>query len=205
MEKKKSTKLPLIIFLYEGETEKEFYDLIFKAKLPKGARMYFIHLQGFINTNSKGVRHTLNKFLWSHKNLDENHLHVFIAYDREGPIGTDLPIDVGLLRSDFQDEQRIKSIDEIIATQDLESWLFLDIDGIYSFLKTQKSKRAPHKYKSHQSFNNRDLSALFYQHDKHYRKGEGVASFISKLDLEKIYNSCNELSGGIELIISKCK
>jgi hypothetical protein len=116
-----------------------------------------------------------------------------------------LPINIELLRNDFADEPRIKSINEIIATQDLESWLFLDIEGIYSFLKTQKSKRAPHKYKSHQSFNNRDLSALFKQNEQHYQKGKRVMGFISKLDLEKIYMTCNELRDGIELLISKCK
>ena len=203
MAKKKSIR-PKILFLYEGDTEWEFYDMIFRSKLPQGSRLHTIHLQGFIKTNNKGVAHELFKYLWSHKYLDEDCIHVFIAYDREGPIGTELRIDIDLLRKDFLDEPRIKSINEMIATQDLESWLFLDIDGIYSFLKTQKSKRVPDKYKSHQSFNNTHLKQLFNQNDKHYKKGERVAGFISKLDLEKIYNNCAELREGVELMISKC-
>jgi hypothetical protein len=204
MAKTNNTKRPQIIFLYEGDTEREFYDLIFKTKLPKGTRMHFVHLQGFIKTHNKGVRHELDKFLWNHKYLGEQYIHVFIAYDREGPVETELRIYVDLLRRDFQDQPRIKSINEIIATQDLESWLFLDIDGIYTYLRTKKSLRVPHKYKNHQSFTNRDLSALFYQHGKDYQKGINASEFIAHLDLEKIYKNCPELQEGIKLLISKC-
>jgi hypothetical protein len=204
MAKKKSTKRPKIIFMYEGDTEEEFYDLIFKAKLPKGSRLHFIHLCGFIKTNNKGVAHELYKYLINSNYLDEDCIHVFIAYDREGPVGTELNVNIELLRKSFSDEKRVKSINQIVATQDLESWLFLDIDGIYSFLRTKKSDRASHKYKSHQSFNNKHLSQLFQQNEKHYQKGEKVAGFITKLNLEKIYSNCSELKDGIELLISKC-
>jgi hypothetical protein len=65
--------------------------------------------------------------------------------------------------------------------------------------------RVPHKYKNHQSFNNKHLSALFYQHGKEYQKGVNAAEFIAHLNLEKIYNNCTELQEGIKLLVAKCK
>ena len=202
MSKKYSSKPPKILFLYEGDTEWEFYRLILKAKIPKGTAIHKVNLHGHLRRHNRGVANILTDYL--HKHPDEESIHVFIAYDREGPAGTELSINIELLRRDFVQEG-ITSIDEIVATQDLESWLFLDIDSIYSFLRTKKSLRAAHKYKNHQSFNNKDLAALFYQHGKEYQKGVNAAEFIAQLDLEKIYKACHELREGIELLLSKCK
>jgi len=82
---------------------------------------------------------------------------------------------------------RISSINEIVATQDLESWFFYDLEGIYSYLQVPKAKRNLSAYNNIEATNNRILSELFHRFDKHYQKGKRVEGFLKKLDFKKIY------------------
>ena len=72
------------------------------------------------------------------------------------------------------------------AVQDIESWFFHDIDGIYSFLNFPKSRRTIRKFRPVEKLNHLDLSKLFKQINKEYRKGYASENFINKLNIETI-------------------
>ncbi len=193
----------IILFLYEGETDKEFYNKIFLLKLSgKGIRMHKMNLKGGIN--NKNVADEIYGFQIAPSNKNKNEIHVFIGYDRERRRReTPLRINIELLNKDFVNvkNSNIKSINQIIATQDLESWLFIDIEGIYKFLIVPKANRNIKKYANIENFNNKDLSKLFRQFGAQYQKGKRVEKFIDKLDLTKIYTNCPDLRKGIKSMI----
>ncbi|MFZ4797432.1 MAG: DUF4276 family protein [Bacteroidia bacterium] len=132
-----------------------------------------------------------------------NKIHVFIAFDREGPKETETSLDLTELKKIFnRKNSRILSINEIIATQDLESWFFHDLEGIYSFLNVPSVKRNLSAYNNIEATNNRILSDLFHRNKKHYQKGKRASGFIESLDLDKIHKNCEELKNAIEFIQS---
>lgn len=188
-----------ILFLYEGETEKEFYKAIFEKYIaPRSIRINYGNLRGVYDLNNK-VESKIKAYLDNKDPKDYKNINVFIAYDREGDRNTDTLLNTDELEKNFIfDGSRVKSINEIVATQDLESWLFNDLDGIYTFLKVPKSKRNLKAYPNCEMVTNRTLSTLFHKYKKHYQKGKRVANFINSLDLEKIYNSVPDLKNGIE-------
>ena len=182
-----------VLFLYEGATEIEFYSKIFKKYLPRRKIMIdHSNLGGVHNLNQK-VKRKILRYLAKKK--EANSIHVIIAHDREGRRYKKSALNLELLLSDeeIMITGRVTNIREIIATQDIESWFFKDIEGIYRFLKVPKSKRS-NKYKNSEAWNNRDLSKLFHRFNRHYQKGSRVEGFVSKLDLEKIYNKTPELT-----------
>lgn len=118
-----------------------------------------------------------------------------MAYDREGDRSQESSLDKTSLIKEFVKcrNARVSSINEIIATQDLESWLFNDLEGIYKFLKVPKSKRKLNAYPNTESVNNRDLSTLFHRYNNHYQKGSRVEGFLKSLDMDLIYASIEEI------------
>ncbi|WP_272149144.1 DUF4276 family protein [Tenacibaculum aiptasiae] len=187
-----------ILFLYEGETEKEFYKKIFDIFIePRSIRINYGNLKGVYDLNNK-VESKIKAYLDNKNPKEFNNINVFIAYDREGDRNTDTLLNLKELKNTFiYEKSRIKSIHEIVATQDLESWLFNDLDNIYSFLKIPNSKRNLKAYPNCEMVNNRTLSSLFHKNKKHYQKGKSVSNFINSLDLVKIYNSVPDLRNGI--------
>ncbi|GAB3170442.1 DUF4276 family protein [Telluribacter humicola] len=185
-----------ILFLYEGETEGEFYPPILRDKRgdlrDKGVKIKMKCLGGNFNLNAK-VGDAISSFLSNHKNC---YLFVFVALDREGGRDVEPNISPDLIKSKFG--KYLKSIDLIIATQDIESWFFSDIDNIYKFLKAPISKRNPNKYANFENFNNRHLSLLFKQFGKCYQKGRRVEGLINNFDLNKICAKCRDLDEGIK-------
>lgn len=99
--------------------------------------------------------------------------------------------------------KQVLSVNKIIATQDIESWFFYDLESICRYLGIRKSKSISRKYSPPESCNNKDLQRLFDKHGKEYRKGKRAENFISKLDLQKIVSNCDELNSGIKFIKSK--
>lgn len=95
------------------------------------------------------------------------------------------------------------SVNLIKATQQIESWFFYDIEGIYIYLKVPKSQRKRNAYQPPERFGYRDLQRLFEKYGKTYMKGKRAESFINKLDIEKIVCNCKELREGIQLIQSQ--
>ncbi|MFH0759843.1 MAG: DUF4276 family protein [Bacteroidota bacterium] len=189
------------MLLFEGDTEGEFYRRIIAEKVPeRKIRIAFDNLKGIsTNINNKVIakitKHIANNPL-------ENQVHVFLGIDREGGRECESPMDIEYIQAKLgQDLSRIYSINEIIATQDIESWFFIDIDNIFRFLRVPKSKRNPSRYTNHEGLNNRDLSKLFRQHKKVYSKGNKVEGLLDSLDLNKIYNGSQDLTDGIQRMV----
>ena len=192
-----------ILFLYEGDTEGGFYDRLFELlELNRQVQIKKKCINGVYSINNK-VRKAVESYLENDKNAHVKFLNVFVAYDREKPREEiDGRIDEELIAKAVGDK-RLKTIHEIIATQMLESWFFIDIDGIYSYLDMPKSKREPHKYKDHEKFRHEDLNDLFRKKDKNskYFKGDGCVDLIKALDLMKILDNCDDLKTGMNKIL----
>lgn len=188
-----------ILFLYEGDTENEFYTIIFRDHITeRKIRISKSNLSGLNNINKK-VKRKLHGYLAEKKTRKK--IHVIVAYDREGPRHLPTRFNISLLRKEFvSPSSRIITINEIVATQDLESWLFHDIDGIYTHLRTKNTKRNPSKYRNVEKFNNSHLSQLFHQVNKHYQKGKRVEGFLTSLDFEKIIAKTEPLQSLISII-----
>jgi len=195
-----------VLFLYEGETEGEFYPLIFRNYLDLRAckiRLSSQCLKGNFNINLK-VLNAIDNYLSYIKNKGETRtLYVYVALDRDKRAEFMAPIDVELIKRKIK-SNLVKSVETIVATQDFESWLFIDIENIFKFLKAPVAERNGDKYRNHESFNNRDLSKLFKQHNKEYKKGRKVEGLLNALDLNKIYNKCEDLKNGIKAIKKLC-
>lgn len=194
-----------LLFLYEGDTEAEFYKLIFNKYIPeRKIRRNYGNLKGVYSLNDK-VSSKIESYLLNDSFKTCNDIHVFIAYDREGPRTTETLLDIESLRKKYiSKKSRISTINEIVATQDLESWFFHDLEGIYKYLRTPKSKRNLKAYNNTEATNNRILSCLFHNYNKHYQKGKKVHGFIEQLDIEKIYNNVQELKDAVSFINTLC-
>ena len=97
----------------------------------------------------------------------------------------------------------VLSIDLMTATQQIESWFFYDIEGIFKYLEVPKSQRNARTYGTPEKFNYKDLQRLFERYGKTYAKGRRAANVINSLDNDKIVRSCKELREGIQLIQSQ--
>jgi len=183
-----------ILFLYEGETEGEFYKFFFDQFPSRKIRIYKSNLKGVYSLNNK-VSSKIKSYLASKKFEDCIQIHVFVAFDREGSRDNPCALDVGSLEHQFVgcNGARVVSINPIIATQDLESWFFHDLKGIYKFLGTPKSKANLKAYRNPDATNNRILSDLFHRFGKHYQKGRRVEGFLKSLDLKYIIDTVPEL------------
>ena len=191
-----------ILFLHEGYTERDFYNKVFDVYLPKRKiRIHKHNLKGIYNLNKK-VKAKISGILEDRSHKEEKEFHVFVALDREGKREEESPLDLEGVRKEFiRKKSRIKSINEIVATQDLESWFFHDIDGIYNFLKVPVNQRVL-KVHNVEKFNNRNLQQLFRKHGQTYQKrGKNVEGFIEELNLEKIYSNAFDLQKGIERML----
>lgn len=181
-----------ILFIYEGDTEFEFYKKIFEKYIPiRKIKFEYYNLNGIYSIDNKVYKRILY-VLTEKKEIEK--LSVFVAYDRDGPRTKNSRFNLNKIRTSekIKNEKRLLQITEIIATRDIESWFMKDIDGIYKFLKVPKSKRSK-KYKYTESYNNKELSRLFHQNGKHYQKGSRVEGFIDHLDIDKIYKATPEL------------
>jgi len=194
-----------LLFLYEGETEAEFYQKIFDEYVPpRKLRRNYGNLKGVYSLNDK-VKSKIESYLQNETFASCTNIHVFIAYDREGPRGTETSLDIEYFKKKYLNKgSRIITINEIIATQDLESWFFYDLEGIYKYLKVPKSQRNLSAFNNIEATNNRILSDLFHRYDKHYQKGKRVQGFINQLNIQKIYNNVQELKDSITFINNLC-
>lgn len=190
-----------ILLLYEGDTEEEFYKSIIAIKIPKRRiRITYDNLKGITTNINRKVLGKIYKHLSNNEN--ENKINVFIAIDREGDRTNESPLNIPkLIETISKETNRVTEVIEIIATQDLESWFLFDIEGIYTFLKVPTGKRHPNKYSNTESFHNKNLSNLFRSHNKVYMKGKRVAGLIDNLDINKIYDECQDLREGIEKML----
>ncbi|MFH1653032.1 MAG: DUF4276 family protein [Pseudomonadota bacterium] len=186
------------LIMVEGDTEILFYrrskEVFFNSKASK-----IINLKGNWNINKKILNRT-EAFARDHK---DTLFSIVICIDKESRFGL-APIDMQYIKEELSCYDNINK-DEILlfeAVQDIESWFFHDIDGIYEFLRISKAKRKPEKYIPVEKLNNRDLSRLYKQADKDYRKGDASKHFVDSLNLKKIRSKavtfdefCNFMEG----------
>lgn len=193
-----------ILFLYEGDTDFEFYSKVFALFLPK-RKIRFAHsnLKGIHNINSKVKRKILG---YLDKKKGGNFIHIIVAHDREGKKQKKSELKLELLLSDpeIMNAGRVSNIIEVIATQDIESWFLKDIEGVYKYLKVPKKKRRK-KFSNTEYYNNKDLSKFCHQHNGHYQKGTKASGLIYKLDIVKIYRKTPELVQMVKYILSLIK
>jgi hypothetical protein len=189
-----------IFFLYEGDTEKEFYSIIFKKHLSnRKIRLSYNNLKGITTDINKKIEGKIHDHIRNPDHQDRLKIHVFIAIDREGTRKSEPLLDIEALNKKFiKPRSRIISINSIIATQDFESWLFHDIEGICKFLKAPLTSNTFKKYSNVEKTNNRILAHFFREHGRTYFKGTRVQNFIETLDLDKIYKKCKDLREGVE-------
>lgn len=188
-----------VLFLYEGDTEAEFYKRVFDIYVPsRSIRITRANLNGVYSLEGK-VENKIKSYLVNPSFRDCENIHVIIAYDREGERHVNPLLDLKSLKKQFLTKKaRIKTINQVVATQDLESWFFHDMSGIYAYLRASKKQRIHTVYPNVEKAHNRILSDLFHKHDKHYQKGKRAEGFIEALNLEKIVDSVSELQ---ELIL----
>ena len=176
--------IPALI-LIEGETEQEFFQALadqFFRPYPKKIR----NLHGNFSINKKIIDKAV---AFSETNpgpfllcicIDQERLNV-PAFDRR------------LVESELKKKDVKCEVVPTIATLMMESIFFIDIDGIYTFLRAQHSKRNPAKYRNFRLLTHKDLSRLFQQFDKQYVKGRRTENFINNLDLKKIAQAAHEI------------
>ncbi len=186
-----------LIFV-EGDTEEEFYKLLLPCYLNSFRRRLF-NLKGNFNIHGK-ILDKASSYISGHSSTQ---VRIYCFVDRESINGLP-PLYVSRLKALIKKDpiitEKVLSVDRVLATQMFESWLFYEIEGIYRFLRTKRSKRKPNKYRNTKNFNCHDLSKLFKEcgDGKEYIKGSRSRNFIEHLDLEKIYDKCDELRKGIE-------
>ncbi len=185
------------LFFVEGDTEEEFYSILFKDYLPAIPKSV-INLKGIYNIHRKVLGKT-EAFLHRH---NDKVIRVYCCIDRESREHNP-PLDIEELRTSFKANKgfkRVLSADAIIATQMLESWFFHDMEGIYKFLRVPNKERNPTKFSPPEKFTHIHLAKLFERYGKTYIKGHKCANFISNINIDDIYKKCRELRDGLELI-----
>jgi len=190
-------KKPISLLLAEGDTDEIFYRRI-KNDFLIGFRITVENIRGLYNINLKIINRIVD---YSRKHKDEQ-IRVYCCLDRESRYGQVPEYDIKKITEYVKDEKirAILSINNVIATQQIESWFFYDIDGIYKFLKVPTKKRNSKAFQPPEKFGYKHLQRLFERYNKTYTKGKKAEYFINQLDINKIASNCKELREGIELI-----
>lgn len=176
-------KTHTLVFV-EGDTECLFYDRV-KNQFHKAIPLSIINLGGNWNINKKILNETETYKVCN----PDRKFRVFIAIDRESRHGL-AQVDLQALKLQLKAmDISNKDVQLFEAVQDIESWFFHDVNGIFQFLRLHKVHRIPSKYTPVEKLNNRDLSKLFALAKKVYRKGFGSKNFIDKLNLSLIYSN----------------
>ncbi len=193
------TKAPISLLLVEGDTDVLFYKRVKADYLDKeNLRVTIRNLEGLYNINRKIVD-KLDSF------CDHNRDEIVRAYccvDRESRYGKTPGLDLDVIIRNIREKQicGVHSVDAIVATQQIESWFFWDIEGIYKCLRVPHARRKKNAYRPPEKYTYRDMIKLFRDYGKAYNKGKRLRYFIDQLDIHKIVKNCSELSDGIELI-----
>jgi hypothetical protein len=187
---------PVSLLLVEGETDEIFYNQI-KSRHLCQCRIVIKNLKGLYSINSK-VIDTISSYVASR----DEYIRVYCCLDRESRYGNVPDFDLqGIKNKIIQcNITGVLSIDTIIATQQLESWFFYDLENIYKFLSVPRSRRNSTAYQPPEKYTYGDLQALFENNKKNYSKGKRSKNFIDHLNIDKIVTDCSDLTNGIELI-----
>ncbi len=178
--------------MVEGFTEELFYNRI-KSSYFQKSRVKIINLKGNWNIE-KNILDKSSAHLDKHSDTE---FVICICIDRESRSGK-ATVDMERIKNELNCYPNIQpnKIRLYEAVQDIESWFFHDIEGIYKFLQLARkdlTKSVLRKYTPVEKLNHQDLSRLFKQSGKEYRKGYALENFINNLDIEKIRNKSKVL------------
>jgi len=194
---KGSTKSPISLLLVEGDTDVIFWTRI-KAAYLNEFRITISNLEGNFNINKK-VLCKVDGFCETHS---DEHVRVYCCLDRESRYGKVPEFNLRTIRREIQERniRSVLSVDAIIATQQIESWFFWDIETIYTYLPVPRSHRRINAYRPPERYTYHDMVKLFREYNKTYKKGKKCQYFIDQLNVDRIIENCKELREGIELI-----
>ena len=192
-----AAKKPVSLLLVEGDTDEIFYERI-KKEFLAGYRGTVGNLEGLRNINAKVIDRIV-RYLEQH---NDEEIRVYCCLDRESRYGTPPGFDLNRIKKYIKAEniESVLSVNVAIATQQIESWFFYDIDGIYRFLKVPRAQRNLSAFEPPEKFGYKDLQRLFDRYGKTYSKGRRSKNFIDHLDIKKIASQCSELAEVISLI-----
>ena len=184
------------LILVEGDTELEFYKLIAASFLNRTNRK-IENLHGNFNIHKK-ILDKAKRFSDSYAN-DTFDVYVCIDQDR---IGTPA-LNEKYLLNELKRIRGFNVLNTVIAVLMIESIFFIDIDGIYKFLRAETKRRNPKKYSQYRKLTCRDLSKLFRQFRCVYHKGARCNGLVNSLNIEKISNTADEIKEFIKSYNSK--
>lgn len=191
----------VLLIIHEGDTEEVFYRKViahFIDRKLRAARSWH-NAESESNIAFHNVRQWVLRFLNDHPEVQ--YLFVLVVYDREGGFDKPDKLNLGKLEKDIN-SKRLKSIHQIIATKQLESWFHFDAEGIYNYLSVPRKNRKQNPYPSPHNLTSQDLSSFCKKHKKLYPKGKGedAKAFIDYLNLDTIYQNCEEFRNGVDLL-----
>lgn len=181
----------LALVLVEGETEVQFYERLCNEKL-NGIPKRIKNLKGNYNINTK----ILDRATEFHRNHPDCTFDVYVCVDQE-KVGVP-PFNRQFVEEKLKSIEKLKRITPVIAVIMLESLFFIDISGIYKFIRAKKSKRNKKKYSNFRKLSHRELSRLFKQFGKYYNKGIRCEGLVNALNLNLIISKAAELSKFID-------
>ncbi len=186
---KKSPSKPRLnsaLLLVEGETEEEFYSQFLK-QFAQNTPQAIVCLKGNFNINSK-ILDSASSYLERHP---DRIVDIFVCVDQER-LGAP-PFNLKKVTDVLEKIPNFRRIIPVIAILTIESLFFLDLDGIYRFLRAKKSLRNHRKYSNFRSLTHEDLSVLFRRFEKVYHKGRKCEGLVTSLDFNRLLTA-RELS-----------
>ena len=174
------------LLLVEGETEEEFFQHLANIFF-RPASKQIKNLKGNFNLDSK-VADAVTTFAQNHPT---ELFDVYVCVDKEKP--TARPFSTVKVEPILRRLPNFGIVVPIVAILMIESLFFVDIDGIYRFLRTSTSRRTPHKFSNFRCLRHQDLSQLFRAASKVYAKGMRCKGLIQALDIRKIVKRAPEL------------
>lgn len=171
--------LPTALLLLEGETEEELYGRFASHYAPKAPKQ-FKNLRGNFNINAKIAEAGVS---YMTRNPDRL-VDVFVCIDQER-IGFPA-FDKSAVEQALKTCKNFRALIPIVVILTIESVFFLDIDGIYKFLRAKKSHRKPQHFANFRKLTHIQLGNLFRQFGKTYFKGHRCQGLVASLDLDKL-------------------
>jgi hypothetical protein len=174
------------LLLVEGDTEEEFFALLAQTFFRNTSKR-IKNLEGNFNLNAK-VADAATGFA---RNNPAECFDVYVCVDQERP--TRRPFSAHQIEPELRKLPNFGIVLPIVAILMIESLFFIDIDGIYQFLRTPANRRKPGKFSNFRKLRHQDLSQLFKQSSKIYSKGFRCRGLIQALDIRKIVARAPEL------------
>jgi hypothetical protein len=192
-----------ILLFVEGDTEKEFYEVLFQyyrkiSKRPLRCNFRVINLKGigkFENKVSAKIKHELRD---KYKGTE---LVIFCCYDTDVFDLAGKPATQWSVVKKKVADLGISKFNEIAAHKMIEDWFLNDMDGLCSFLNIKNSSKPKGKdgYEK--------MKTLFRKGNKVYQKGSYCHRFIPMLNISLIVNKIKgqlmELEKELGVVVDK--